>query len=82
MQTETQNEAGLASGLSEELDASVIDDEQSYCVFTGKPIEQVLANIGQELKLEKGCECRFKDECSNTVLICEECSKLPCHNRY
>ena len=26
------------------------------------------------------CGCRFESHDSNTVLLCEECSKLPCHN--
>ena len=27
-----------------------------------------------------GCGCRFESEDSNTVILCDECSKLPCHN--
>jgi hypothetical protein len=27
------------------------------------------------------CGCRFTNEFSNSVSLCEECSKLPCHNR-
>lgn len=34
----------------------------------------------EAFKSFSSCECRFKDDQSNTVLICEECSKLPCHN--
>ena len=26
------------------------------------------------------CGCRFESEDSNTVILCDECSKLPCHN--
>ena len=25
------------------------------------------------------CDCRFESEKSNAVLLCDECSKLPCH---
>jgi hypothetical protein len=27
------------------------------------------------------CGCKFKNENSNAVLLCEKCSELPCHNR-
>jgi len=27
------------------------------------------------------CGCRFENDHSNAVVLCEECSKLPCHNR-
>ena len=26
------------------------------------------------------CDCKFDNDYSNTVIICDECSKLPCHN--
>lgn len=26
------------------------------------------------------CGCRFENDYSSSVLLCEECSKLPCHN--
>jgi|GEM_PF-915383 len=26
------------------------------------------------------CGCRFKNEDSNDVMLCEACSELPCHN--
>jgi len=25
------------------------------------------------------CGCRFESDASNTVLLCDECAKLPCH---
>ena len=28
-----------------------------------------------------GCSCRFTNDFSNAVILCEECSKLPCHNK-
>ena len=27
------------------------------------------------------CGCRFEDETSNTVILCEQCSKEPAHNK-
>lgn len=27
-----------------------------------------------------GCGCRFKSSDSNTVLLCDKCAELPCHN--
>lgn len=32
----------------------------------------------QQLAFE--CGCRFENDHSNAVILCEECSKLPCHN--
>jgi len=26
------------------------------------------------------CGCRYENETSNAVVLCEECQKLPCHN--
>lgn len=26
------------------------------------------------------CGCRFENDTGNTVLLCEACSELPCHN--
>ena len=28
-----------------------------------------------------GCGCRFENSYSNAVVLCETCSKLPCHNK-
>ena len=27
------------------------------------------------------CGCKFESEHSNAVVLCEDCSKLPCHNK-
>jgi len=27
------------------------------------------------------CGCRFENEYSSAVILCDECSKLPCHNK-
>jgi len=29
----------------------------------------------------KDCGCKFKNNYSNEVVLCKECSKLPCHNK-
>ena len=38
----------------------------------------VRARMADEWTTE--CGCRFESLLSNAVLLCEECSKLPCHN--
>jgi len=52
----TELATGALSHLSVELGTPTTSDEQFYCVFTGKPIEQVLADIGREAAKEK-CNC-------------------------
>jgi len=37
------------------------------------------------IKYDKGekisdCGCRFENEYSNAIVLCEKCSKLPCHD--
>ena len=29
----------------------------------------------------KDCKCKFENDHSNSILLCEECNKLPCHNK-
>jgi hypothetical protein len=35
----------------------------------------------KDTQLIGSCGCRFESEHSNTVILCEECSELPCHNK-
>jgi hypothetical protein len=28
------------------------------------------------------CGCKFENEHSNAIILCDACSKLPCHNKY
>lgn len=49
----------------------------SICNGLRKPNEPHKTN---EQKLI-GCECMFENETSNTIILCEPCSKLPCHNK-
>ena len=49
----------------------LLEDCFEYCLDKLPQVREYLDSI---------CECKFKDDVSNTILICEECSKLPCHN--
>ena len=45
------------------------------CITHWKPV-----NHPFDKNIISDCGCRFENDESNTVELCEECSKLPCHN--
>lgn len=52
----------------------------SFKEITGKEPANVFIDTKQSI-LVGDCGCRFEDEYSTSILLCAECSKLPCHNR-
>jgi len=47
-----------------------MQDFSKDCKDYVKPLDNLISD----------CGCRFKNERSSAVILCEECSKLPCHN--
>ena len=63
--------------------------------YVQNPIEQSFADHEKEKRREgmanamkkhdenliADCGCRFESSDSNTVILCDACSELPCHNK-
>jgi len=55
--------------------------EQSFSDYEKRKRREGMAKALEYSLLISECGCRFEDHDSNTVLLCEECSKLTCHNK-
>ena len=58
--------------------------EQSFSDYEKRKRREGMAEAmkkADEANLIGDCGCRFESAESNTVILCDKCSLLPCHNK-
>jgi len=58
---------------------SVHPMEQNYVDYENKKRREGMERAVKANEIA-ACGCRFESDKSNTVILCEKCSQLPCHN--
>ena len=70
-------------GWTNPLQVAYVEDDDECAVYPDQESDctiPVFIPAGAEEEWKPGCGCRFEDDHSNTVLVCDECSKSPAHN--
>lgn len=70
---------GTVEGLTKEDAGRVASHCNSYPDTAKTALKEVRYKVAADWKTE--CGCRFESLFSNAVMLCEECSKHPAHNR-
>lgn len=55
--------------------------EQSFIDWENRRRRKGMEEAIETANLISDCGCRFESATSNTVILCDKCSQLTCHNR-